>query len=183
MKKHILLILEVIIVTVFATIACYGSYLSHNYSITTENPEPLTEYIYVPVYIEKPVLVEVEKIEEAEIEEEEVFYRTFSAEDADLLEQIAMSEAANQGTVGMALVMMTVINRSEKTGDSIREVIFAPNQYATAGMCAGNDEAHEALALIESGWDESQGALYFRTKHYHIFGTPLFQYKDHYFSK
>lgn len=185
MKKHILLILEVILVSVITTIACYGSYLSHEYSMTTE--QPTNRIVYYPILVERTVsaavVEESTEVEEAEIEEEEVFYRTFSAEDADLLEQIAMSEAANQGTVGMALVMMTVINRSEKTGLSIREVIFAPNQYATAGMCAGNDEAHEALALIESGWDESQGALYFRTKHYHFFGTPLFQYKDHFFSK
>ena len=180
--KRYLTYLFIVAVTAAVTIACYGSYQNHDYSISTVNPEPITEYIYVPVYIDKPVCI----TETAEAEEpvaEETFCRNFTDEEIDLLEQIAMSEAANQGTIGMALVMWTVINRADKSGLSIREVIFAPGQYATAGMCPGNDEAHEAIAMIMDGWNESQGATCFRTGHYHNFGIPLFQYGSHYFSK
>lgn len=177
--KRYLTYLFIVAVTAAVTIACYGSYQNHDYSISTVNPEPITEYIYVPVYIEQPV----NETAEAEPVEEETFCLNLSEEDCELLEQIAMAEAGNQDTVGKALVMLTVLNRVEKTGLSIREVIYAPNQYYTAGMCPGDEDCHEALAMILGGWDESQGATCFRTGHYHNFGIPLFQHQDHFFSK
>lgn len=177
--KRYLTYLFIVAVTAAVTIACYGSYQNHDYSISTVNPEPINEYIYVPVYIEQPVY----ETAEAEPVEEETFCLNLSDEDCELLEQIAMAEAGNQDTVGKALVMLTVLNRVEKTGLSIREVIYAPNQYYTAGMCPGNDDCHEALVMIMEGWDESQGATCFRTGHYHNFGIPLFQHGSHYFSK
>lgn len=103
-------------------------------------------------------------------------------EEQELLEQIAMAEARSEGSVGMALVMRVVLNRSLKTGQSIRQVIYAPNQFYTAGMCAGNDECHEALAMVMDGWDESNGAIYFCAGGYSKYGEPLMQVGNHYFS-
>ena len=103
-------------------------------------------------------------------------------EEQELLEQIAMAEARGEGTIGMALIMRVVLNRSLKTGQSIRQVIYAPNQFYTAGMCAGNDECHEALAIVMDGWDESQGAIYFCAGGYSKYGEPLMQVGNHYFS-
>ena len=104
-------------------------------------------------------------------------------EEQDLLERIAMAEARGEGSVGMALVMRVVLNRSEKYGASIHDIIYAPNQFYTAGMCAGNDECHEALAMVMDGWDESQGATYFCAGGYSAYGEPLMQVGNHYFSK
>lgn len=104
-------------------------------------------------------------------------------EEQDLLERIAMAEARGEGSVGMALVMRVVLNRSLKTGQSIHDVIYAPNQFYTAGMTAGNDECHEALAMVMDGWDESNGAIYFCAGGYSAYGEPLMQVGNHYFSK
>lgn len=109
--------------------------------------------------------------------------KDLTEEDWYLIESISLAEAMNQGVEGVALVQWVVINRHIKTGASIRSIVYAPRQFYTAGMNGTNELSREARELIESGWDESQGAIYFRTGHYHGFGTPLFSYKDHFFSK
>jgi len=104
-------------------------------------------------------------------------------EEMDLLEAIAMAEARGEDSKGKALVMRVVLNRSLEKGKSIKEIIYAPNQFYTAGMTEGDEGCHEALAMVMDGWDESQGALYFCSKGYSRYGEPLFQYGGHYFSK
>lgn len=105
-------------------------------------------------------------------------------EEMDLLEQIAMAEAKGEGSKGMAFVMRVVLNRSLRDGMSVREVIYRPGQFYTAGMEPGNDECHEALAMVMDGWDESQGACYFAAGGWSNYGKEhLFQYGNHYFSK
>ena len=182
MKKHILLILEVIIVTVLTTIACYGSYLSHQYSMTTE--QPTNRIVYYPILVERTVSVVEEPVEVEEEVEEEAFCLNLTERECELLEQIAMAESGNQDTKGKALVMRVVLNRAELHDMSIEDVIFAPNQFYTAGMCAGDEGCHEALAMILEGWDESEGALYFCSKGWNYYGdTHLFKYGGHWFSK
>ena len=110
-------------------------------------------------------------------------YVNLTFEEMELLEQIAMAEAKGEGSKGMALVMCVVLNRSEKDGQSIREVIYRPGQFYTAGMEPGSDACHEALAMIMDGWDESQGALFFNGGGYRAGCEPLFNYGNHYFSK
>ena len=110
-------------------------------------------------------------------------YVNLTFEEMDLLEQIAMAEAKGEGSKGMAFVMRVVLNRSLHDGQSIRNVIYRPGQFYTAGIEPGNDECHEALAMVMDGWDESQGALFFNAGGYRQGKEPLFQYGNHYFSK
>lgn len=100
------------------------------------------------------------------------------------LESIGIAEAGNQGVEGVSYVMLVVLNRVRKNGLSVHSTIYAPNQFYTAGMRGGNDLSRQARELIQSGWDESQGAIYFQRYCYSPYGTEnLFQYGDHYFSK
>ena len=72
----------------------------------------------------------------------------------------------------------------DKTGHSVEEVVYAPNQFYTAGMTEGNADSMEAFLLLTNGHDESQGALYFCSTGWNQYGEEhLFQYGDHYFSK
>jgi len=177
MKKPLNLAISFLITA--ATIAAsYGSY-THQFN----NPEPekdtpmiLEEVIELP----EPTLVVVSEV--PLIRTTEFVNLTF--EEQDLLEQIAYAEASGEDSKGMALVMRVVLNRSLRDGQSIREVIFAPNQFYTAGMTTNvSDECHEALGMIMDGWDESDGACYFAAGGYSRYGEPLFQYGNHYFSK
>ena len=45
--KHTINYLFTMIVGIAVGIAAYGSYTSHNYSMSTEKPEPQIEYVYI----------------------------------------------------------------------------------------------------------------------------------------
>ena len=95
----------------------------------------------------------------------------YGASDAYLLAKIAYAEARGEDLEGQALVIRVVLNRvwSEEFPDTVADVIFQPGQFAGVASDAWNvmdlpDEAYEALTLVESGWDKSQGATYFCTE-------------------
>lgn len=97
--------------------------------------------------------------------------RDWDAEDAELLMKIAMAEAEGESVEGKALVMLVVLNRVWSDGfpNTIEEVIFQPRQFSVteAGgryyTTEPDEGCREALQLISTGWDESQGALYFES--------------------
>lgn len=85
-----------------------------------------------------------------------------------LLEKIAMAETEGEPTETKALVILTVLNRvkSEKFPDSVKEVIYQPVQFTPIAngrfdRVVPDDDCRAALELVLSGWDESEGALYF----------------------
>ena len=96
----------------------------------------------------------------------------WTKEEAQMLVTLAMAEAEGEDTVGKALVILVVLNRVESDSfpDSIEEVIFQENQFSPAKpghryyTVAPNADCWAALEMVESGWDESQGALYFERK-------------------
>ena len=140
-----------------------------------------------PMIISEPIVLHPDPTE-CDVTSEVPLIRTsqyvnLTFEEMDLLEQIAMAEAKGEGSKGMAYVMRVVLNRSLKDGMSIHDVIYRPGQFYTAGMEPGNDECHEALAMVMDGWDESQGALFFNRGGYRNGKEALFQYGNHYFSK
>ena len=179
MKRNLEIIFTFIIGVAFGVVF-YGTYKAHTQTQIASKPENTIEYVYLEK--EPEVFTEVIYIE-AEPEE---FFLNLTAEECDLLEQIAFAEAQGEGVRGMVLVMNVVLNRVEANGygDSIEEVIFAEGQFYTAGMTPNvSDECHEALALVLEGADFSQGALYFNKYGYREGKEPLFQYGNHYFTK
>lgn len=97
--------------------------------------------------------------------------RDWDADDAERLMQIAMAEAEGESTAGKALVMLVVLNRvwSDEFPDTIEEVIFQPGQFSVTEeggryyTTEPDEGCREALYLVNMGWDESQGALYFES--------------------
>lgn len=189
MKKTFKTIAVLLIFAAFC-VASYGS-ATHQFK-----PSPVPRD--TPMLLDK--VIELEEIETpAHLVVEKAITKTFEKvplvrtsefvnltfEEMDLLEQIAYAEARGEGSVGMALVMRVVLNRSLRDNMSVREVIYAPGQFYTAGMTPSvSEECHEALAMVMDGWDESQGACYFTNSGYSPWGTEqLFKYGNHYFSK
>lgn len=142
-----------------------------------EIPEPEIQYVYVEA--EPEIITETEYIyRDYPVE------RELSEEECDLLEQIAYAEAKGEGILGMMLVMNVVLNRAEKDGKTIEEVIFAEGQFYTEGMTPYvSEECHAALNLVIQGYDFSEGAIYFNKYGYRDGCEPVLQYKNHYFSK
>lgn len=95
----------------------------------------------------------------------------WSAEDAEILKKIAMAEAEGESTEGKALVILVVLNRvwSNEFPNTIKEVVFQENQFSTVldggryWTTTPNEDCDAALRLIEQGYDESEGALYFES--------------------
>lgn len=98
----------------------------------------------------------------------------FDADEAEMLQKIAMAEAGGEGKECMALVMLTVLNRtwSDKFPNSIYGVIhqttngtyqFTPVANGAYAAAIPSNECKEALNMVMSGWNESQNALYFES--------------------
>lgn len=93
------------------------------------------------------------------------------AEITRTLLQIAMAEAEGESTEGKALVMLVVLNRVKSADfpDSVEAVIFQTNQFQVTEpggrywTTTPDRDCYEALAMVEDGWDESAGALYFES--------------------
>ena len=93
---------------------------------------------------------------------------------------------------GKADVILVVLNRvwSDKFPDSIEEVIYQKNQFSPVSngrfdKVEPDEDCWEALLMVEHGWDESQGALYFESESASTWHRNhlqfLFQHGDHMF--
>lgn len=135
-----------------------------NIQINITTPEPV-------VYIVQEPEPEPEIMFPAPMSETYVQPRTLTADEKEVLLQIAMAEAEGETTEGKAMVMAVVLNRTENEAfpDNVREVVFQEGQFSVMGeggryyTTTPNEDCLAALELIESGWDESCGALYFES--------------------
>ena len=96
--------------------------------------------------------------------------RSFTAEEEQLLLKIGMAERGDTYcTDCIALVMCTVLNRvdtPDRFGSSIKSVIYAEGQFTPVAEGKFEDvepnyACQNALDKVKSGWDDSQGALYY----------------------
>lgn len=92
----------------------------------------------------------------------------WGAEDAYILAKMAMAEAEGEDTEGKALVILVILNRvwSEQFPDTILGVVSQKNAFTSYSngrydRVEPDEDCMAALRLVESHWDESQGALYF----------------------
>lgn len=125
----------------------------------------------------------------------ETMSKDWDADEAYMLAKIAMAEAEGEDTEGKALVIMVVLNRvwNDNFPDNIEGVITEEGQF-TAYENGRYDEVepsndcYEALEMVETGWDESQGATYFEAESsnstWHTRNLEkLFQHGNHIFYK
>ena len=97
--------------------------------------------------------------------------RDLDADDSYLLAKIAMAEAEGEDVEGKALVILVVLNRvwTDEFPGTIHDVIYQKNQFSPIAngrfdRVEPDDECYEALEMVMSGWDESDGALYFESE-------------------
>lgn len=175
-----------LIAIAFFCIAIRGSLESHHtYTVPRDTPTIIDEAVELkqPEHKEQPI----PEVRLATFEDEfavKPLIRNLTDEDKELLMRIAQAEAGNQDIIGRALVMLTVLNRCEKNGASVRATIYAPCQFYTKGMCSPDEKTREAMEMVLYGWDESEGCLYFCSTGWNYYGdTHLFKHGDHWFSK
>jgi len=113
---------------------------------------------------------EQEDKDDIEIIEKETSTLVFSDNEESLLLRIGMCEAGGESVECVANVMRTVLNRVEDDyfPDSIYDVLYQRGQFTPVSSgwidtVQPSEKCYEALEMIKSGWDESQGALYFES--------------------
>ena len=120
----------------------------------------------------------VPQTEAEEEEPEPVIHLT----DDDILAQVAMSEAGNQDILGMAFVVMTVLNRCDYYGATVETIVNAPHQYAYPYYGSVSHNAYTAVELAREYRHIFKPIAWFRTGKYSEYGEPAFKWGDHYFS-
>lgn len=118
----------------------------------------------------KEIEIYSESIDDIEIINEETSTLVFSDNEESLLLRIGMCEAGGESVECVANVMCTVLNRVEDDyfPDSIYDVLYQRGQFTPVSSgwidtVQPSEKCYEALEMIKSGWDESQGALYFES--------------------
>lgn len=128
----------------------------------------------------EPVVVEPEPVTtpQTDISEEEI----------RLIALIVMAEAEAEPEYGQRLVIDTILNRKDHEAfpDTVTEVVYQKNQFE----CVSNGRADRCYVkeeLVQMVREEianrtNYDVIFFRTKHYSPYGTPLFRECCHYFS-
>lgn len=167
--------------------------------VETYEPEMAEDIPEVVVIEETPIeeepiveVVEPEDIQETEevvIEEPSVKEVKLSDEDVELIAKIAMAESRGESEEGQRLVIDTILNRMdhERFPSTAHDVIYQKNQFSTANSRTLKrvTATKELCQLVreEATARTNSDVVFFRTKHYSRYGTPVFQVGNHYFSK
>ena len=140
----------------------------------------------LPYYLSDTPQIEAEPIQqefivpEKKVEEEKpepVVHLT----DDDILVAVAMSEAGNQDVLGMAFVIMTVLNRCDYYNATVEQIVNTPNAYSYPYYGTVSHNAYIALDLAKEYRHIFKPIAWFQTGSYPVYGEPAFKWGDHYF--
>ena len=137
-----------------------------------------------PVEPVEPEIIEV-------VEPEEPIVSTtlpLSDYEIDLITLVTMAESEGECEEGKRLVIDVILNRydSPRFPNTIEGVIYARNAFecmwnGRIDRCYIRDDIRQ-LVIEELQSRTNSNIHYFRTYHYHGFGTPVVQVGNHYFS-
>jgi spore germination cell wall hydrolase CwlJ-like protein len=105
----------------------------------------------------------IDVIEDTDIEQVQL-----TQQEETLLMQVARAESGTS-LKGQLWAMRTILNRvGTHFGDNVTEVITAKNQFEVYSKGIYKrvelvDETYTAMEMIKNGWDETEGALYWRS--------------------
>lgn len=111
-------------------------------------------------------------------------------EEINLIAKVTMAEAEGESEEGKRLVIDTILNRVDSPHsywpDTVEGVIYQPSQFSAMwdgriNRCRVKDDIVR-LVKEEARSRTNTKAVYFRTKRYSSYGTPMFQVGNHYFS-
>ena len=140
--------------------------------VISQSMEQSTQESYEVSTMKTEVSKEPETTEEPIVYDDSLIKsRDWDAEDLYLLAKIAMAEAEGEDVEGKALVILVVLNRvwTDEFPGTIHDVIYQKSQFSPIAngrfdRVEPDEECYEALEMVMSGWDESNGALYFESE-------------------
>lgn len=157
-------------------------------TITLSKPAYIYENVTEMDFVEEPDVTDIVMVAPEEPVEPEY---SLTQEEIELIARLVMAEAEGESEYGQRLVIDVILNRVEHSAkylpDTVTEVIYQPNQFSP--MWNGRfDRCYVKPELVELVKEElmnrtNYDVIFFRTKHYSEYGTPMFQEGHHYFSK
>jgi hypothetical protein len=147
--------------------------------------ETPTEIVAVADSVPEVVEPVVEPVDEAP--EEDYWEVQPDLDELDLLYRTVQAEGYTLGYEGMKLITDAILNLSEKQGVSVTDCILNPGQFTVVSTGAIwkhpiYQETIDAVLTELRGPRVDYSIKYFRTGHYHGFGTPCFSFGNVYFS-
>lgn len=104
--------------------------------------------------------------------------------DRDFLAKLLHAEAGGMSWGGKVYTCSAILNHCEESKMTLWECGHNKNHFSVAPYVDGivpSEECYKAVDYVLAGGRIAE-ICYFRTKHYHTFGTPICQVDGHYFS-
>ncbi len=116
------------------------------------------------------------------VTEKNVYGYEYTPSDVVLIGKIVEHEAPHESELGKRLVIDTILNRveSDRFPNTVYDVINQPGQYCNPKKYP-QDGIYKLIAE-EIYFRTNSEVLWYRTKRYHTYGTPLLFEGAHYFS-
>ena len=159
---------------------------------STEETELETETIIETVSIVRQTdSEEVKSVEPTTAEPHKCSWADISLNDEEyrLLCTTVFCEAGNQTVETQTMVALTILNRinSDIFPNTVREVVYQDEQFAVTKWddfenYGWTESVTAAVKNALADNEHPDDMYYFRTLHYHTFGTPYIQSEDLYFS-
>lgn len=109
-----------------------------------------------------------------------------SNSDIIIIARLTMAEAEGESEYGKRLVIDSVLNRMDKTGGSVHDVVWAKHQYTSMenGRYAKMSAPDEVQDLVRQELQSrtNDKVYYFSAGGYSNFGKSMFKEEHHYFS-
>lgn len=190
MFKKIAQVLGVYAIVAFMTVApLISSMVKQNDTVEVLKPTEIEiveetvevkmeEIVYTPVPVEAKMISFKEIVKESTLPEDEI----------DLIALVTMAEAEGESEYGKRLVIDTILNRvdSDDFPDTVDGVIYQKSQFSCMwdGRINSCYVSEDICQLVREELESRTNGdvLFFRTKHYSNYGTPLFVEGNHYFS-
>ncbi len=142
--------------------------------------DPVSEPIPEPVAETEPTELVNDLVNEPVVE------TTVYGDELDLLYRTVQAEGYTMGFEGMQYITDSILNLARSRGCSVTEVITS-GAYTVVnnGTIWRQSIYDDTIAAVNAEVDGSQlnyDIKYFRTNHYHGFGTPEFHYGNVYFN-
>lgn len=147
--------------------------------------EETTEEETTEEEIEEEPVVETTVVED-DYEDEDVETYDYSLSDIDLLARITYLEAGGTSYECQCAVASVVVNRANRGGKSLYDVIYAPGQFTPAYLVSSTTPTQScinaATQVLTSGVTIPSNVLYFRAGYYFDWVEPYTNMDNVYFS-
>lgn len=169
-------------------IACLCEPMRMTHADEAYEIKPAASKVVTEKSIEVMDILEIEEEPEVKVEEASVESNVLSDYEIDLIALVTMAEAEGEPEEGKRLVIDVILNRLDSNifPDTIDGVVYQKGQFEA--MWNGRSDRCYVMEDIRRLVEEelvsrtNSKVLYFRTNHYHNFGTPELYVGNHYFS-